>query len=54
MHLDSFLDAVGLVPAEPTNIPALMSAMVEGAIATNSGFSVTVSFSSAPSRFLTT
>src|SRR4051794_263279 len=43
-----------IMPAEPTNMPCLMSAMVEGTIATNSGLSVMVSFNSAPSRFLTT
>ena len=35
-------------------MPGLMSAIVAFTIATNSGLSVTVSFSSAPSRFLTT
>ena len=42
-----------IIPAEPTNMPGLMSAMVAGAIATNSGGSLTVSFHSVPSRFLT-
>src|ERR1700727_1108164 len=35
-------------------MPGLISAVVAFTIATNSGLSVTVSFSSAPSRFLTT
>src|ERR1700756_1089868 len=43
-----------VTPVEPTNMPGLMSAIVDFTIATNSGLSVTVSFSSAPSRFLTT
>jgi len=45
MHLDRFLGTVRLHrSAEPTNMPCLMSAIVEGAIATYSGLSVTVSF----------
>ena len=35
-------------------MPGLMSAIVDFTIATKSGLSVTVSFTSAPSRFLTT
>ena len=43
-----------VIPVEPTNMPGLMSAIVDFTIATYRRVSVTVSFSSAPSRFLTT
>ena len=45
---------VAIVPADPTNMPGLMSLILAGMIATNSGLSVTVSLTSDPSRVLTT
>ena len=43
-----------VIPVEPTNMPGLMSAIDDFTIATNSGLSVTVNLTSAPSRFLIT
>src|ERR1700730_2977265 len=38
-----------VIPVEPTNMPGLMSAIDDFTIATNSGLSVTVNLTSAPS-----
>jgi len=42
------------MPAEPTNMPCLISVILDGTITTNMGLSVKLSLSSEPSRFLTT
>ena len=46
--------AVSELGSFPLIMPCLMSAILDGTITTNSGLSVSVSFTSLPSRFLTT